>query len=309
MYKNFFVYPFLCIFLTSITNDEIFQAILNYDVDFHLTDNLSQSKGPATKGKKYVIGSWPGGMGVCLHSVLNQLHLCELHHYTPVVYWGSNSLYRNAKGFNGSSNVWEYYFQPVSELSYGGEPVNIFYNPSYTKFSYIHPRQHTPEAIQNERNYAYSLIQKYIKLNTIVQKKVDQFYQQHINANHTIGIHIRGTDKYKEEKPVSPATAVQAALKYAHEDSQFFIATDEQRILNELLTLLKDRRVVYYDCYRSQNGAPLHIRRPSYAQVGEDVIVEMYLLSKCNMLIHTPSNVSNFPLYLNPVLKHVLIEG
>lgn len=78
-----------------------------------------------------------------------------------------------------------------------------------------------------------------------------------------------------------------------------------------MIALLPERKVLYYDCYRSQDGKPLHVknRRPSFAQVGEDVLIEMSLMAKCDLLVHTLSNVSNFPLYLNPKLPDIVFKA
>jgi hypothetical protein len=101
-------------------------------------------------------------------------------------------------------------------------------------------------------------------------------------------------------------------LKYADENTQFFLATDEQKLLDAMIALLKGRTAVYYDCYRSVDSKPLHVHtkasKPSFAQLGEDVIVEMWLMGKCNMLIHTLSNVSSIPLYLNPSIPHITLR-
>ena len=104
---------------------------------------------------------------------------------------------------------------------------------------------------------------------------------------------------------------VQEALKYADKDTQFLIATDEKKIFDELIALLADRKVIYYECARSKNGQPLHTAERSrtlVAQNGEDVVIEMILLSKCNIFLHTLSNVSAVPLYFNPWLQHVTLR-
>jgi len=72
-------------------------------------------------------------------------------------------------------------------------------------------------------------------------------------------MHIRGTDKRIKERPVPPRVAVEEALKYADESTQFFIATDEKKIFNDLMSLLSGRKVVYYECGRSEDGNPLYI--------------------------------------------------
>src|SRR5205085_2945730 len=78
-----------------------------------------------TTSPKYVIGHWPGGMGICLTSTLNHLLYCDRKNITPVIYW-NKSLYHNSNGFNGKKNEWEYYFNPVSNLTYNGETINHF---------------------------------------------------------------------------------------------------------------------------------------------------------------------------------------
>lgn len=278
-----------------------------------LTPNLSlmsmeelPSEQPSNQQRsgKYVIGYWPGGMGICITSVLNHLSYCDYYGLTPVVHW-AGGLYNNPHGFNNKYNEWEYYFNPVSNLSYAPrDPINQYSGAGegWAQFTYY-------DMSQEKRNFAEALISKYVHPNTIVQSKINQFYNTHMAGKNTIGIHLRGTDKNIEEKTVPPEVIVAEALKYANEDTQFFLATDEKRLLDAMIRLLNGRKVISYDCYRSETGAPLHVhKRPSFAQVGEDVIVEMWIMSKCDILIHTLSNVSSIPLYINSKLPHVTMR-
>ena len=263
--------------------------------------------------QKYVIGQWPGGLGVCITAVLVHLSYCEAANKIPVVYW-NNKYYYNQGGFNGSENVWEYFFEPVSELKYeANDPINYFLaDVEYSHFSY-----HQAYKSQSMRDHAYQLITKYIKIKPIIQSKIDQFYNEHMINQNTIGIHLRGTDKYTEEKPVTPERIITEALKYADENTQFLIATDERSLFDQMIDLLPGHRVIYYDCYRSDDGNPLFNykksklnckkEKPSYAQMGEDVIVEMALLAKSNVFLHTLSNFSAIVLYLNPQLKNIIL--
>lgn len=196
---------------------------------------------------------------------------------------------------------------PITYLHYErGDRIHEFYDGNdYGRFSYY-------DTNQEKRNLANQLINKYIRLNNIVQKKVDNFYNNNMAGKKTIGIHVRGTDKASEDKPVAPQRLVEEALRHADQNTQFFIASDEKKLFDEICRLLNGRKITYYDCYRAEHvSQPLHlpIRRPSRAQLGEDVVVEMLLLSKCDTLIHTLSNVSAVPLYFNPHLPHVLLRG
>ena len=100
------------------------------------------------------------------------------------------------------------------------------------------------------------------------------------------------------------------AKKYQNVNVQFFVATDEQKLLEEAQELLSGP-VIYCDSYRSLNGEPLH--RPkkkqdySKAKLGEEVLIETLLLSKCNGFVHTRSNVSTAVLFFNPELENKVL--
>lgn len=256
---------------------------------------------------KHVIGAWPCGFGSAFLAVLNHFSLCESFHKTPVVYWDQRSLYYDPNGFNGSYNVWEYYFEPVSASSYVvGDLIDNSYGADTLGTNGFHYKRIDPT-----RHQAFQLIHKYVKIKSIIQEKIDRFYQTYMRGKRVIGIHLRGTDKVYEEFLVSPDRMIKYALEYDQENTVYLIASDEQRLLDRMLELLKDKEVIYYNCYRSRNNIPLHTYmpdRPSRAQLGEDMLVEMSLLAKCNLFIHTASNVSAVVLYFNPNLEHILMR-
>lgn len=260
--------------------------------------------------KKYVIGAHQGGFFAAFLAVLNHLAYCKQTQKIPVVYWDNRSWYYRKGGFNGSHNVWEYYFQPASKLKY--EPkkdkLNSSYGGPYNTFHYT-------DLDETTRHNAYNLIAKYIRINAIVQRKIDNFYQKYMIGKHTIGIHLRGTDKFREVTPVSTEKIIAAALEHVNGDTQFFVASDEQQLLEKAIELLDGYRVIFYDCYRSHDtNQPLHIKnsditKPSFAQLGQDVLVEVSLFARCDVLVHTGSNVSAAAFYYNPSLKSVLVSG
>lgn len=44
-----------------------------------------------------------------------------------------------------------------------------------------------------------------------------------------------------------------------------------------------------------------------HTEMGEDVLVETMLLSRCNHFVHTISNVSTAALFFNPDLEHTMM--
>lgn len=255
----------------------------------------------------HFIGTWYGGFFASFNCVLHHLLWCEKNNHIPVVYWDKRSLYYT-QGFNKNNNVWEYYFEPVSHVhSTPQQPIHLQFTPYMPDVV-----EFCPEYMDQEtRIKAHCLIVKYIKIKPRIQRKIDAFYAAHLAEKKTVAIHIRGTDKGIEEPLVTAEKIVTAALEYADDDAQFFIASDEKNLLNKLIKLLHGRTIVYYDCYRSDTNKPLHIRsahKPSHAQLGEDVLVEVCLMARCNALIHTLSNVSTGVLYFNPHIPHITVR-
>ena len=63
-----------------------------------------------------VVFSRPVGLFSLYLQVLGQVFQCKQAGIVPIVYFNSRSLYWSDQGHNGARNVWEYYFEPVSDL-------------------------------------------------------------------------------------------------------------------------------------------------------------------------------------------------
>ncbi len=267
------------------------------------------------RNNQLVIGADPErGFFGCFLSALNSIAWCEKKKITPVVYWDKNSCFYDPAGYNGhKTNAWEYYFEQVSSGSYKeNDPqwqgFRDLEGKGMSLIKDLGEKYNTKES----RTEINNVIQKYIKIKPAVLQKVESFYRKYMAGKKTIGIHIRGTDKFTEVKPVEMDTFVQTAhtLAQQYPKCQFFIATDEAPILEEAKKKLKGR-VIYYDCYRSKNGQPLHTHTTGYskAKLGEEVLIEALLLSRCDAFIHTVSNVSMSVLFFNPNISNVLLRN
>jgi len=251
---------------------------------------------------KFVIGTRPPGLFSNFFGVLNALRWCDGSGHTPVVYWDNVSKYYIPEGYNGSRNVWEYYFKPVSTLAYN-PPDKIYRGYLAPDGRGILHKPFNCKKMLECRFWGHGLIKKYIQPNEIVQNKVDAFYKKYLEGKKTIGIHLRGTDKKSEVKPVAPELIFKEANKY--KGYQFLVATDEERLL-ALAKQSLDGPVISYDAYRSLDGKPVHRAKPHKARIGEDVVVEVLLLSRCDKFLHTCSNVSSAVMFFNPHLPHIM---
>lgn len=263
---------------------------------------------PKPKPKKHVIGCMPYGLFVNFGLVMSNLDWCVRTKVTPVVYWNEKCLYYTKDGYNGSLNAWEYYFEPVSSATYQDEAIHAKYADPEGLFMSITFEPHNQPTKATRKKVYETVIRPFIKLNPLVQEKVDAFFDEHMRGKHTIGIHLRGTDKYKDIKLVDPRLILEEAQRHAGPETQFFIATDEQALLELAITML-DGAVIAYDSHRSLDGKPLHhdgIYPPHL--LGEEVVIEAWLLARCNLMVHTDrSNVSGAVLFLNPELDNVML--
>lgn len=250
--------------------------------------------------EKHVIGSWSAGFFSAFFGVLNHLYWCEKTGKTPVVYWGKESFYWQNGGYNGSFNAWDYFFEPVS---YERASPDESRDTSYSVGERIFPT--VPTSLE-KRLLAHRLINSYIKIVPSINHKVESFFTQNMAKKRTIGIHLRGTDKYKEVKVVDPILIFEKANREAIllGDCQFFVATDEYRLL-ELAQKTLNRPVIYHPCERSKNSQPLWAFEHK-AIWGEDILIEALLLSHCDIFLHTISNISVAVLCFNPLLKNIL---
>ena len=157
------------------------------------------------------------------------------------------------------------------------------------------------------RKWVYdNLIAPFIKIKLPIKNKISDFYAKNIKNKKTIGIHLRGNHLGKEVLPIDLSFIFAEANKYAGKNIQFFITTDQEPLLEKAKKELKGK-VIYYPCERFEKTTSPYPGVKHSPQLGENVLIETVLLSYCDHLIHTLSNVSTAVLYFNPALQHTLI--
>lgn len=251
--------------------------------------------------KKYVFSAVGAGFFSNFFGALNRLWWCEQVNRIPVIYWDQHTLYWQPEGYKGTYNAWEYYFEPVSELSYepGDSIDHGYWPPQAPTIDFAHFADD-----KNGRRFAKQYVDRYIQIKPYILKQVEEFYQKYMNGKRTIGIYVRGTDKHVEVTPVPLSMIVEVAQQFA--GCQFFVATDEESIL-EFLKKSLPGPVIHTNCYRSQTGKAIHFSSPCKAKAGEEVLIDALLLARCNEFMHTISNVSKAVLVFNPELDNICL--
>lgn len=271
---------------------------------------------PLYASKVQVLSRTKGGLFSTFFSVLAHLTWCEKNNLTPYVYWGKDSNYYEKDSEQKTENVWEYYFEQLSNTSYTPDQPN---NGIETRNTYASPDNfYIPFSNEYEKVLESSFrinmkktIERYIKIKPHIVEKMESFYHQKLAGKNTIGIHIRGTDKSREIQSVALENICAKANECAKSFSscQFFVATDEASLLAKAKTILEGP-VVTYDSYRSVDGRAIHKKqRPYHSKymLGEEVLIEVLLLTRCNQFVHTRSNVSTAVLFFNPDLQNFVL--
>lgn len=259
-----------------------------------------------TKSVFYVLKS-PLGEGLfnVLKMTLGSLKMFEEHPEKVKglkIDFGTDGLYYDA---NYGENWWEYYFEPV-ELgsSVGSKVVNVTEIGSGIPY-YL--EKHTSIERVNE------LLSKYVKVKEPILRKVQELKNTYFHS-YMIGVHYRGTDKNSEVRRVKYETVLKAIKNHVQsshlKDFCLFIATDEQQFIDFMKKQFPNQIIYYEEAFRSWvGGEAIHLsKKYNPYKKGEDAMIDCLLLSQCDFLIRTTSNLSLCSTYFNPSLKVLLLK-
>ena len=192
------------------------------------------------------------------------------------------------------------------------------------------PPHLVPEVYDDgHRQRAYEIIQRYFHLRSYLSDKIENFWSENLKgAKKVLGVHIRGTDslvnnaeRWRKKFDIQNYNnCIKIFIDKYGDDGKVFVASDDAKLFG----IVKDEfgdSIVAYDAFRQEEedvgmsgdntkgGAMM----PTYlckdgelaAQNGEDAAAEMYLLSKCDYLLHNTSGFAHMSLLLNPTMPHV----
>jgi len=243
------------------------------------------------------------GMFAAANQVLGQLYMFETgqlpHVLGLTVDFDNRGLYYDS---SCGPNWWTYYFEPI----YVGERSNApLVYPAETEYSKAWQQRRLIS-----RKTAARIIKKYIHIKPHISEKIDAFVCQYFLDYYTIGVHYRGTDKVKEAPKIEYETVFEEIDKQIPQEKKYvlFIATDEIEFLEQAKKRYFNR-VVAIEAFRSnRDGLGVHFLNKNNYTIGEEALIDACLLSRCDLLIRTSSNLSLWSTYFNPDLPVVLLN-
>ena len=256
----------------------------------------------------YVIRRSPGaGLFSNLIYVLNHLDIANKHNFIPVIDMENYpTIYNERKSINGTKNSWLYYFEPVSKYSiedvYKSKNVILSKNRFYDVFSH---------KIYNKKNLLK--LSKNIVIKKNIKSKADNFIRNtQLNKYKTLGIHYRGTSYKDAANHPFPPTYKQLVKKIDSLDvknkfDKIFFSTEDKGMFDRIAKKYKNK-IFFYNSFRSKkDDAFKKYCRPNHRfKLGEEILIESLILSKCNTFLFVETNVSAFVRFLK-VKNQILI--
>lgn len=188
-------------------------------------------------------------------------------------------------------NAWEYYFDQANVEN----NVNINSLDFYTLKPFIHyNRYYTHDSkIFNEIKKRFF---NNFKLKDYLKKEIEEFYQENLSGKITLGVQIRLTDmtsNHNVKKFHSYIDRIKKILIQNSDINQVFLATDDETIIQEFQTKISVPVVYLKDIYRATKEKldlnPYdrcdYIRENHLFLLGKEVILDIFLLSKCDYIL------------------------
>ncbi len=270
-----------------------------------------------------------GGFGSVILITINQIRYCERNNLYPVVAYDSRckNAYHDASLGN---EMWSQYFESIKEFGYdhfqeaskkgrleghlhrlsSAEAIKVSEEHPDSVYSFPFGKWRSADLGDLDEWYALQrakgreTVQKYIRPKAHILKKADDFYNRYCGHSFVLGLHVRGTDLHY-------APVVSPAEYFPHVDQwiekqpglKILLATDQAQYI-PVFEARYGERVVYSDSFRSDNEvAPFLRKELSAYKKGEEVLLDILLLSGANFLIKGSSNVGEMALYFNPDLE------
>ena len=241
--------------------------------------------------------------------VLNHLKFAQKKSLIPIIDMEIHKTLYNEKNviFN-TNNAWEYYFKKINSL----KVKNIYKKKNfmickdeniYTKNNKFHPS-------------LKKIFIKNFKIHKRIASKIKLLEKKYFSKKGEIlGIHFRGTDmKYMPNHPM-PATKGQIFrkiifLKKKYNFKNFFLITEDLDNYQFMKKKFGDQ-LIDIGNFRSNSSKIFDksFRRNHRYMMGEEALINGYLLSKCKVVVSTQTGISDFSFFLNNKIKFIKIKN
>ena len=216
--------------------------------------------------------------------------------------------YNQKKNIKDVKNIWELYFNQVSDYSLEKvyQSKNVYFSPSRYNFFLDGYKKKSLKKI----------FDKYIKVKPYIMREVNNFIKKNFVAKKIVGIHFRGTDQKISARHSHPPTLYQIisiidGMLNKYKDVKFFLLTEELKYY-QILKKKYGNLICSFNFFRANSVMDFSSskRRNHRNKLGLENLIEAITLSRCNEIIYCETNISLFSIFLsNFKIKKILINN
>jgi hypothetical protein len=192
-------------------------------------------------------------------------------------------------------NPWDFYFEPVSSILYSSD----FSSRTVLASTYSFPSNYPYwiSRIEELREIAASVIKPAANLSDDIQKARDCILQGH----RVLGVHFRGKDmRIAPRHPLPPTCdqmfeAIELAIR-DHDFDRIFVVSEDSELVSVILNRFP-RMAVTLPQFRSTSRVNSYRIKPRPMHkylLGKEILIDALVLSECQGLIGSISNVTEF---------------
>lgn len=274
----------------KIWNKEIVEDILikNNDIALKL--------GELNKDKTiYLIdlSEYKSGFFAQLYHTLGFLDVAKANGWAPVIRM-------NEEMYGGKENTFEAIFEQPGGISIKDALKSnkvVVSEESHLKYSRM--KSGYDKDIDEQIEFLSQINREYIKYRENIFEKLQKDESDVIRkSKKTLGVHIRGGDYNQNWKGHPTAVSVDDYIQHIDEAlssgfENIFLATDDERIKNRLISLYSDKLKYYDDVTRTTTDVGVHYQQTG-TRLAYEVVRDMHTLSVCDGLIAGGSLVPRY---------------
>lgn len=294
-------------------NEDYIKSILKINNDPNVIELREYGEANPYKNIFFIELGGETGIGGMLRSTLHALYEAERLGFIPVVSY-TNQYIAADSSIHGTENPFEYYFQPVSDISV----AQVFESKRVFLFRPIHLERIerdlgnlNPELVVGyhiTKDYLIilaSVMQKYIRFNKNTEhyftESMECLFQKNSTLDRVLAVHIRGTDfaLHWDNHPnmlVPEDYFSEIDILLKRDFDYIFLATDDNRRLESFVERYGNRVLYYEDTYRSSKNINIvhekNAREHGPYLNGLEALRDVYTLSRCGGFISGISQIS-----------------
>jgi len=218
--------------------------------------------------------------------------------------------------FNSTIHIGEYHYKKYKNLDFlvQVDEISDLFNTPEIKFDISEYTTNIESEFMKDTTYcakshAHMICNKdiIINKNEIYNKffslKNTSLYESILNDyidSKTLSIHLRGTDKSSEVGELNLENVKKHIEKMTSENDieKIFISTDDIKYIDFINNNFSNYKIVYTEKKISKDGRPIHFDLSNRKELNQELMKDVYLLSKSKYFLYCFSNVSYLALIM-----------